>query len=499
MQNAGYMGRASNVALFRQMRDSLREMRRIVQMLRVQALQLSWPRNSSETHPIHVSLIVPAYNVGPYLDAFFESLFAQTGPFGGFEVIVVDDGSTDDTSTIVAAWLKRYPSVIRVYAQKNAGAAAARNVGLTLARGAWVGFPDPDDLLHPDYFAQMCKATRKVFVKPLIAVVSNLIFYHEDGKYFADSHPLRYRFEYGKVHKTTNNLDQHVVLSAATCWFHRDTITQSGIVFDPRVVPAFEDAHFINRLFLAAPERTVTFVPKAKYFYRKRAAQTSQLDLAKTHPGWFCDQLSFGYLDLLKYAQNHLGTVPSQVQRTCLYPLVWQFRTLIKEPERAAFLSDEQRLTYLALLNEIFTYIDAETIKKFDLARCTEEHKVGLLARYKGQQRKSTRVYAQSYDATTGHASFSYFTGSDDPFALQAYINNTSVACYDPIAISHTFMGQPYITEHTFWVPFHKGQTLTFTHHGVASQVWRRSLKLGLQIRLPMMRLALKFVRAQAR
>jgi glycosyltransferase involved in cell wall biosynthesis len=95
------------------------------------------------------SVIVPAYNVGRYIDDTLASVIAQTEP--DFEVIVVDDGSTDDTAERVRRWSD--PRVVYLR-QDNRGPAAARNTGLERARGSFVAFLDSDDLWHPDKLRQ---------------------------------------------------------------------------------------------------------------------------------------------------------------------------------------------------------------------------------------------------------------------------------------------------------------------------------------------------------
>ena len=95
-----------------------------------------------------VSCIVPVFNGERYLGEALESILRQTHP--RLEVIVVDDGSTDGTSGIVAG----YGSRIRGLFQTNAGPAAARNRGLAAARGELVGFLDADDLWHPEKLAR---------------------------------------------------------------------------------------------------------------------------------------------------------------------------------------------------------------------------------------------------------------------------------------------------------------------------------------------------------
>jgi len=93
-------------------------------------------------HPL-VSVIIPVYNGARYLRAALESVFAQT--YRHFEVIVVDDGSTDDSGVIA----KSFPDVIYIH-QENRGVAAARNHGIDAARGEFLAFLDQDDLWTPE-------------------------------------------------------------------------------------------------------------------------------------------------------------------------------------------------------------------------------------------------------------------------------------------------------------------------------------------------------------
>jgi glycosyltransferase involved in cell wall biosynthesis len=87
-----------------------------------------------------VSVIVPCYNAAAWLGAAIESLLAQVPP--PTEVIVIDDGSTDDSAAIAAS----FGAPVRAERQRNQGISAARNRGLSLATGAFVGFLDADDL-----------------------------------------------------------------------------------------------------------------------------------------------------------------------------------------------------------------------------------------------------------------------------------------------------------------------------------------------------------------
>lgn len=98
-----------------------------------------------------VSVVVPVYNLGSYLQQTLASIDAQTLPVR--EVIVVDDGSTDPETLEVLAKLERDGR--RVIRKPNGGVGSARNVGLRAATGRWVSFIDADDLLHPTYYEKL--------------------------------------------------------------------------------------------------------------------------------------------------------------------------------------------------------------------------------------------------------------------------------------------------------------------------------------------------------
>jgi glycosyltransferase involved in cell wall biosynthesis len=99
--------------------------------------------NKAEIHPL-VSVIIPTYNRGWIIQEAVESVLAQDYKY--FELIVVDDGSTDHTVDL----LRSYGKAIRLIQQENQGVSAARNTGIAEASGAFIAFLDSDDLWLPD-------------------------------------------------------------------------------------------------------------------------------------------------------------------------------------------------------------------------------------------------------------------------------------------------------------------------------------------------------------
>jgi glycosyltransferase involved in cell wall biosynthesis len=111
-----------------------------------------------------ITLIIPCYNYAHFLADALESVFVQSAPDLKLEVIVVDDGSTDETPQIAAHYGER----IRYYRQENAGLSAARNIGMALAKHDLVLFLDADDALLPDALETLLKARTRAEPVPVV-------------------------------------------------------------------------------------------------------------------------------------------------------------------------------------------------------------------------------------------------------------------------------------------------------------------------------------------
>ena len=121
------------------------------------------------------SIVVPLYNKAPYIETALRSVLDQS--IADFEVIVVDDGSTDGGAEIVRALDDPRITVIR---QTNGGVSRARNVGISMAQGEWVAFFDADDWMHPEYFATLIEAQRLHPDADVAATICLLIDHTDD-------------------------------------------------------------------------------------------------------------------------------------------------------------------------------------------------------------------------------------------------------------------------------------------------------------------------------
>jgi len=102
-----------------------------------------------------ISVVIATFNRAAYLPATIDSVLNHS--FKDFELIVVDDGSTDDTRAVLTA----YGSRLRCFYQNNAGPSAARNFGVRQAEGAWIAFQDSDDLSLPEHLAALYRHAQK--------------------------------------------------------------------------------------------------------------------------------------------------------------------------------------------------------------------------------------------------------------------------------------------------------------------------------------------------
>lgn len=131
--------------------------------------------------PVLISVVMPCYNAAPYVGEAIECVMQQSYPH--VELIVVDDGSSDDSEPIIARLAARYPDRIAVLHQTNSGPYAARNRGLAHARGNFIAFLDADDTWHPDALGQMHAAITETLADAAYCGWQNM------GEAAIDTHP----------------------------------------------------------------------------------------------------------------------------------------------------------------------------------------------------------------------------------------------------------------------------------------------------------------------
>ena len=106
-----------------------------------------------------ISIIVPVYNSEKQLDKCLLSIVNQT--YENIEIVVINDGSTDNSEEIINKFYQKYPTKIKVYSWKNHGIGATRNKGLELATGDYIGFVDSDDYIEANMYEELLNEIKK--------------------------------------------------------------------------------------------------------------------------------------------------------------------------------------------------------------------------------------------------------------------------------------------------------------------------------------------------
>ena len=359
-------------------------------------LGVSYKPNSYEGRYTY-SVVSAVYNVGKYLDDYFESLTTQTINEKQLKLILVDDGSTDDSAEIISKWKQRYPELIEYYYKENGGQASARNVGLEHVESDWVTFIDPDDFVSDSYFEEVDKILSKY--SDLQFATCKIVFFNETKCEYFDNHPLRSEFKEDCSLYNCNDDYKPITLATNKSFFKAKNIESSMIRFDESVKPNFEDAHFLNCYLLSLHEGRVAYLGKPIYYYRKRDNGTSTLDSSWETPDKFSTVLEKGYINLLEYAKKELGYIPFYIQKTILYDLQWYFKQLVGHEERTQHFKNEGlKETFWKDLEKIFSYIDAENIEDMPGGWLNYEMKYACTTAFKGTRPKEQIMYVERID-----------------------------------------------------------------------------------------------------
>ena len=154
---------------------------------------------------INLSIIVPVYNVEKYLDKCLNSLVNQT--MTNYEIIVVNDGTKDNSQAIIDRYVKEYPDLVRSFIKENGGLSDARNYGLQYARGKYISFLDSDDYTELDFYKGMFELASK---NDLDLVVADLEYVWENN----EKSPM---IKEG-LHDSNDDINRRLFLSSLFAW-----------------------------------------------------------------------------------------------------------------------------------------------------------------------------------------------------------------------------------------------------------------------------------------
>lgn len=181
-----------------------------------------------------ISVVIPTYNRGAAIGATVESALSQDVAPEEVEIIIVDDGSTDDTLSILQSLYGQNPRV-RLFLIPNAGVANARNFGLEKARGEFVAFLDHDDLWFPQKLEKQLEAIKRS--EKIGVVYCNWQHFDKNGILQShDPHVWQPRFELGRKGVLQKMLMGNLIISMSVPLIRTELLRRVG-GFDPKMVP----------------------------------------------------------------------------------------------------------------------------------------------------------------------------------------------------------------------------------------------------------------------
>lgn len=203
-----------------------------------------------------ISVIVPVYNVENYLRGCLDSIINQS--FKDLEIICVNDGSTDNSGTILQEYADK-DSRIKIINKENGGLSSARNVGIMAATGDFLGFVDSDDWIDLDFYEKLYNAAVKydadIACANLLRVYKHKSTYYIKYRRYKCTKKVRLKYEWAKLP------DNSYVMNKI---YERRKLQKTGILFEEGIT--FEDMEFSHNVLYSF--NNMVTVPGTCYNYR---------------------------------------------------------------------------------------------------------------------------------------------------------------------------------------------------------------------------------------
>ena len=205
---------------------------------------------------VSVSVIVPVYNVEKYLDECLSSLVNQT--LSELEIIVVNDGTKDNSQSIIDHYVKQYPNKVVSLIKENGGLGDARNYGIPYAKGEYIGFVDSDDIVHLEMVEKMFN---KAKLEDSDLVLCDLEYFYETSS--------EKMVKEGLVQIENIDVNKTVFLSPLFAWnklYRKSLFIESGLKYP--IGLWYEDIPVTVPFFTLA--KKISYVHETLIYYRQR-------------------------------------------------------------------------------------------------------------------------------------------------------------------------------------------------------------------------------------
>lgn len=215
-----------------------------------------------------LSLIIPVYNVEKYVAKCIESCISQNVSSVDYEIIIINDGSTDDSLQIVNEIVGKYDN-ITVFSQKNGGLSLARNKGLSLAKGEYVWFIDSDDWIEINCLENIINKLVKIDVLAM-GYTEAYDDSKKNKKVFVSNIPVANGIEL--LHST-------FIIPAQFYIYRRSFLEKNNLFFEPKIF--HEDFEFTPRMLYLA-KKIVVYKKLVYFFYKRPGSITTSINPKKS-------------------------------------------------------------------------------------------------------------------------------------------------------------------------------------------------------------------------
>lgn len=285
-----------------------------------------------------ISVIVPVYNVAIYLDKCINSIANQT--YGNLEIILIDDGSTDESGVMCDAWATK-DSRVRVFHKENAGQSSARNRGLQEAHGQYIGYVDGDDCIDATMYATLLDILVR---ESADAVGCQFKCFRDKIPTTMDDSNRLYSYSGRELCNKLLDTEGEVPMISFSVWkwLFKATVAKMAS-FEEGVY--YEDAIYPLHVFWS--QKKIVFLDKSMYFYRIRENSTMTMLFTSKHAK---DAVNFIRHQYDFYQKN--GDINDIIiARSSILKTILEYRFQCRpdmSAERAAFtrLIKEYRLGY---------------------------------------------------------------------------------------------------------------------------------------------------------
>ncbi len=240
-----------------------------------------------------VSVIIPVYNVENYLRKCLDSLVNQT--LKDLEIIVVNDGTTDNSQEIIDEYVKKYPKKVVSIIQENGGQGTARNTGLLHAKGEYIGYVDSDDYVEENMYEELYKKAKE----------------EDSDIVICGNNVVKENYDF----LSKEEVDKEFLLGKMAVWnkiYKKNIIVDNKIQFRSKVW--YEDLDFTMKVYFSS--KKISYVDKPLYNYLLREGSTMNNNNIKRNL-----ELIQAFDSLIDYCKDKkiYNKVKDEIEFLCIY------------------------------------------------------------------------------------------------------------------------------------------------------------------------------------